>query len=240
MRTKPRWHFDVVRPEDVYLVSFPRSGNTWLRYMLTALVRGDRVDAEAVEAIIPDIHHSDPGRRPSAGPVWVKSHTPAWRAPEAARIVYLVRHGLEATRSYYRYLVLRGRLRPDEPIGSFLRTDDIWPCSWARHVEGWLDQIGSSDPSQAMIVRYEDLRADPVGELSRVAAFLTVEADPQKIRAAMTVASRERMRNDEALSGAGSLNFVGDGSATEINESAAMEFVTQHAATLERAGYGAT
>ena len=235
---KQRWHFDVVLPDDVYLVSFPRSGNTWLRYLVTALVRGEGIDAGAVDATIPDIHHSDPGKRPSAERLWVKSHTPAWRAPRPARVVYLVRHGLEATRSYHRYLILRGRLRPDEPIGSFLCSDAMWPCSWARHVEGWLDFNEASDPSQAMIVRYEDLRADPVAELSRVATFMDIDADPQKLRAAVRIASRERMRGDEAASGAGSLNFVGDGGSAEISESAAAEFMTHHRGTLARAGYG--
>jgi len=236
----PKWRFDEVRADDVYMISFPRSGNTWLRYQLAALIHGPQTDPARVTATVPDIHRSDPSTRPGAGPIWVKSHMPASGGPLDARIIYLIRNGLDATASYYRYLSQRGRLAPDASLDEFLDRTDMWPCAWTAHVEGWLDEIETRAESEALIVRYEDLLVRPVDEMEKLVDFLGIDSDRSRIEEAIGLATRARMRDDEARAGQGSLNHVGGGADRPPAGPAAERFLARARSTLLRAGYRPT
>jgi sulfotransferase family protein len=233
----PKWRFDEVRADDVYLISFPRSGNTWLRYQLAALMHGPQTDPARVTATVPDIHASDPSIRPDPGPIWVKSHMPASGGPLDARVIYLIRNGLDATASYHRYLRQRGRLAPDASLDDFLDGSDMWPCDWTAHVEGWLDEIETRAESEALIVRYEDLLGRPVDEMEKVVDFLGIDGGRSRIEEAIGLATRARMRDDEARAGQGSLNHVGGGADRPPEGPAAERFLARARPTLLRAGY---
>ncbi|MGH3373092.1 MAG: sulfotransferase domain-containing protein, partial [Nocardioidaceae bacterium] len=158
--------FDDIRPDDTYLVSFPRSGNTYLRHLVASLVLDRAPRPGDVQDVVPDVHRSPTTHRPSRpGPLVAKSHAPACRVP--ARVVYLVRDGRAALVSYHRYLQARGQPTPPSP-DDMLAWSGVWPCCWADHVSGWLRQLEGRDES--LVVRYEDLVADPKTVLREVAA----------------------------------------------------------------------
>ena len=49
-----------VRPSDCFVVSWPRSGNTWLRYLLSYALRPDQEwDLSAIEQWMPTISRPD-------------------------------------------------------------------------------------------------------------------------------------------------------------------------------------
>jgi hypothetical protein len=225
----------VVHHDDVYLVSFPRSGNTWLRYLLTALLRGPVVDAALVDLTIPDIHRSDPACRPGSGPIWVKSHTPASEGPTGCRVIYLVRHGLHAMLSYHQYLQARGRLAPGVDVRTFLMTE-VWPCRWDAHVEGWLDEVDRRGADGALLVHYERLLSHTALELKRVAAFLHLDASPEQIGDAVSSAQRRQMMKEERRSGHGTLNIVGHAEPRPFDDLGS-GWISTNSEALERAGY---
>jgi len=154
-----------------------------------------------------------------------------------ARVIYLVRDGLDATASYHRYLRHRGRLALDVSLDEFLDRPDIWPCSWTVHVEGWLDALDARPPSQALIVRYEDLLVRPAHEMEKVVGFVGIDSDRSRIEEAIGLATRARMRDDEARAGRGSLNHVGGGADRSPAGIAAAGFLARARPTLLRAGY---
>ena len=46
---------------DVFLVSYPRSGNTWLRSMIAQLLTGEKINSlRELDYIVPDIYYSVP------------------------------------------------------------------------------------------------------------------------------------------------------------------------------------
>ena len=232
-----QWHFDDLSVDDTYIVSFPRSGNTWLRCMLTA-VRHGTVSPALVTATVPDIHRSDPAVRPQSGPIWVKSHLPAPPQQFPARVVYLIRHGLDAMVSYHWYLQRRGRLAPGLTFDEWISREDVWPCPWEQHVAGWLDVLEDVDDDRALILRYEDLAARPAEHLATVCAFLGVDAGASGLAQAVRATSREALSEIEASEGRGSLNHVrpslshnGDGGP------GSRAFLAAAAPVLIRAGY---
>jgi hypothetical protein len=220
----------------VYLISFPRSGNTWLRYLLTALVCGPAVDAALVDRTVPDIHHSDPASRPTKKAMWVKSHMPAREGPPEAKVIYLVRHGLQAMLSYHRYLQARGRLPANSEVKAFLMAEDVWPCRWADHVEGWLTEVERRPADRALLVHYEDLEESTALHLGRIASFLELDVGPGQLEEAVAAAGRERMMMEERRSGAGTLNLVGAAEPSPADDLGS-GWIEANSRALDHAGY---
>lgn len=206
-RTAGAFFFDGIRPDDTYLVSFPRSGNTYLRHLVASLVL-ERAPAPAeLHRVVPDVHRSPSTRRPpGAGPLLAKSHSPAAVVP--AKVVYLVRDGRAALLSYHRYLGQRGRPTPPG-VDAMLAWPDVWPCPWPAHVSGWLREL--RDREGALVIRYEDLVAQPLEALRRVALLAGIGFTDEALRRAVDDSSRVSMQATERTAPPGSLNFVGPG-----------------------------
>src|SRR5437762_8950223 len=81
----------TVFPDDVFLVSYPRSGNTWTRFLIGNLLHPDQAVSFAnVEAIIPEIYfNSDRSLRSHARPRLLKSHE--CFQPLYKRVIYITR-----------------------------------------------------------------------------------------------------------------------------------------------------
>ena len=81
-----------------WLASYPKSGNTWLRFLLAnILAGGPPANSLAVSRRIPDIHRPrDPYDPPADDREFIKTHfmrTNAHpRINETARVVHVVRH----------------------------------------------------------------------------------------------------------------------------------------------------
>lgn len=231
--------FDEVQPDDTYLVSFPRSGSTFLRNLVTALVLDRAPTAAEVQAVVPDIHWSPSSVRPlRPGPMMAKSHAPP-SVPVPARVVYLVRDGRAALLSYYRYLQQRGRPTPPHPDG-MLAGFECWPCPWADHVAGWLHRVESDDASA--VVRYEDLVADPAAALRGVSSLAGLACSEAQVRRAVDHSSRTSMSVAERAGGPGSLNYVGNGGRSgkgDFSPGALADFEAENGELLARLGYPA-
>ena len=236
-RSKHFYH--RVRCDDVYLVSFPRSGNTYARFMLTALLVGHAPSAQDVAATIPDIYWQSNRIRPrTLRRVMAKSHGPMY--PLVAKIVYIVRDGREALLSYYYRLAAGGAVHPQD-VADMLLWDKPWPCTWAEHVRGWLSYLDSA--GIGMVIRYEDLVRDPVQELGKIAAFLELHKSEGALAAAVENSTKSKMAAAEERTNKGSLGFVGI-TPTRWQEIFSREdvrkFENRHAEILRRLGYPTT
>src|SRR5262245_12526704 len=98
----------------VWIASYPRSGNTWLRFLLTGAIRRAEIESSAqVSAVIPDIHQAIVGAHLwRQGVSLIKTHW-AFKADFPLRedtigVVHLVRHPVEALESNQNYSMNRG------------------------------------------------------------------------------------------------------------------------------------
>ena len=188
----------ATRPGDIFLVSYPKSGNTWVRFLLANLLWQDQltVDFRSINALVPPVtvlHRH--GQLPP--PRLVKSHAPF--QPTYPRTIYLLRDGRDTMVSYYHYELKRGTLPPETTLADYLRRTDHWPCPWATHVASWLD--AGLPAGRLLLLRYERMKQDPAGVLQQMLDFIGLTATPAQIAQAVDNASFDAMRRLEAQSG---------------------------------------
>ena len=184
-------------PDDVCLVAYPKSGNTWLRFLVGNLVDPDHpVTFANIESRVPSIYHNpDHILQRIPHPRILKSHEGFFS--HHRRVVYIVRDPRDIAVSYYHYLIKFRELPDDYPMEAyvprFMREDfDAKYGPWDDHVLSWIRmREGRED---FLLLRYEDLLANTVSELGRVAAFLKLAADEERIAEAITLSAADRLR----------------------------------------------
>lgn len=185
--------------DDVWLVSYPKSGNTWTRFLIANLVAGDKVvDWSNIERIVPDFYiNRDPLLKDLPRPRYFKSHE-GYR-PEYRRVVFIVRDPRDVALSYYHFVRKTNVLPVDATLNDFMARfidGKIDPYgSWGENVGSWLGARGGSN--DFLVVRYEDLQKDTQTELARIAQMLGLPVDARLLRQAVENSRADRMRKLE-------------------------------------------
>jgi sulfotransferase family protein len=200
LHRKPAGRQMTVLPDDLFIVSYPKSGNTWTRFLLGNLIYQDEpVTFRNVESRIPSIYiFSD--RQLLRLPRIFKSHD--CFDPRYKKIIYIVRDPRDVTVSAYHYSI-KVKLLPDScpmeefvplfmsgTFGSGLLADPRWG-SWHDNVASWL---AMQHNRKFLLLRYEDMLEDAGRELRKVADFLGIAATPERIARAVELSSADKMR----------------------------------------------
>jgi hypothetical protein len=194
----------TIFPDDVFLTSYPRSGNTWTRFLVGNLAHTDvAVTFLNVERLVPDMYkHSDRYLRHLPRPRILKSHEVF--DPRYKKIIYIVRDPRDVAVSNYHWEMKQKSVGEDRPIENFIPAwieGRYWARlgNWAEHVTSWLST--RQDSSSFVILRYEDLIANATLELAKVANILGIEPTTERLTRAADLSSVDRMRQLESTQG---------------------------------------
>jgi hypothetical protein len=190
----------TVFPNDVFLVSYFRSGSTWTRFLFGNLIHDEPVTFTNMRRLVPIIDEL-PDRKLRKLPRILKSHE--YFDPRYPRVIYIVRDPRDVALSYY-FFNLKVRVIPDGyPLDEFVERfvaakitgyADRVGC-WEDHVLSWL-RLRNGKPG-FRLVRYEDLLGDPGKHLSGLASFLGIDASPERIERAIRLSSVSHMQTLE-------------------------------------------
>lgn len=192
-----RYRFMGLRPIDAVLASYPKSGSTWFRFLLTQVLTGREVDYDAIRDTMPPVgrHRRAPALLPTGGRV-ARTHEPLrpWRGRADQPVIYLLRDGRDVCISYFNHLRRQGNAS-DLPtfVKTFLDGGLYGYGPWHEHVLSGLE-FGRTRASSVLIIRYEDLRAQPVAHLDHALAFLGVDARAEDLAEVITANKMEHMR----------------------------------------------
>ncbi len=187
-----------IKPTDYFITSWPRSGNTWMRYMLFfALFPEQEWDLLSIEKQMPTIDRR--GIKQLADQMaqqpfrLFKSHESFQKYMLRAKTVYIVRNGMDATVSLYNYRKQISHLAM--PFSKFLhRTlkNRNRFGAWHHHVATWLEHENSES---VLIIHYEDMVKDAATELDRTLRFLGFNLPRERIDHAVTQSNLNRVEN---------------------------------------------
>jgi hypothetical protein len=185
------------QPSDAFVGSYPRSGSTWLRFMLLEILAGRASGFSNTNEMIPDV-----GRHLAAAPVLpaggrlIKTHEP-FRA-EYKKAIYLARDPRDVALSEFAYQKALGLAGSDFDIylERFLRGEVNPFGSWINHAISWMD-AADSGRSEVLLVCFEELKRNSEQELSRIVDFLGMPVEAAKIREAIANNSMDKMRQKE-------------------------------------------
>jgi len=209
-----------IYPDDVFLTSFPRSGNTWTRFLLAGLLHKEDVGFQDMEQYVPAIYmHSHSSLESFSRPRYLKSHEPYdSRYP---KVIYLVRDPRDVAMSYYKWSLKFNRTTKslDEYINDFLNSNTPYG-SWGDHLMSWHSNR-KSVPNGFLIIRYEDLLADTEGKLREMAEFLGLDVSVKQLKKTIEDNNIQNMQAKEdksddvplMINKATKIRFIGKGAA---------------------------
>jgi hypothetical protein len=194
------WHVGL-KPQDAFLASYPRSGSTWLRFILYEALSGEDAGFRRIEDRLPEIHMHR-GIRPilPGGGRLIKTHE-QYRS-DYKKAVLLVRDVRDVFLSTWAGfsamgmvpLVSKGDF--DSFLLSFLRGKALQMGSWQQHSRSWLESPLAKN-GNLLVVRYEDLRRNPEQMLGQLLQFLGITPNAEKIRRAIENNTLQQMRAKE-------------------------------------------
>lgn len=199
LRTPLRWLRDLgLDANDVFLASYPRSGNTMLRFVLAEAMTGVPSSFETIQRTIPEIGVHGQAYSVLSGPGrLIKTHE-TYRH-QYRRAIYIVRDVRDVMLSSFAResaLDLLHIRNLDDYVRPFMRGKMTRFGSWQRHVEGWMNSPLAKN-GNLLVLSFEKMRQDLEGTVAECLEFLGKRAESSAIQAAIRNNSLERMRAKE-------------------------------------------
>ncbi len=252
-----RYH---LRPTDVFLVGHPKSGNTWLAYMLAIALQKDGLPQVTLANIgehVPVFHGIDGRIRKFSylpEPRIFRNEIPLY--PDLyPKTIYLLRDPRAVLASlYHMYCVIFDDW--ETPLLQFVKEYISQGCikrwepnqvRWDVQVLNWLKR--AEQDKHIIVVRYEDIVYNRAGVLRKVMRFARLAYTEENMALAVTKGAFEAMRKDEEEHGAESYpgqigkrgRFVRKGKVSgwkeELDQSLAKLIESEFAPAMRAAGY---
>jgi hypothetical protein len=206
-----RQELKKLRKADCVIVTCPKSGRTWLRIMLSHLVQQRHGLPETAVIGTTSFHRANPSlpRIFFTHDSYIGDYTGNRESKQdylGKRIVFLVRDPRDiAVSAYFQWKYRTDKLKR-ALHASFFEGRDLSVFDFTMHPRGSLikniDRMNSWSRARdrlgdILVVRYEDLRAEPEKWLARVADFSGYRSSRKEIAEAVEFASLENMRKME-------------------------------------------
>lgn len=144
-----------INPDDIFLVSYPKSGNTWLRFILAYLKNGTSttINFHELENVVPDVYASkDIIDNQSSGRI-IKTHDIFFEG--YPRVIYIHRDYRDALISYYHFVLAYKFF--NGTFSEFIRSNIVLRHgSWKQHIKA-MKMYQKQYPDKILVLSYESL-----------------------------------------------------------------------------------
>ncbi len=189
----------TVFPNDIFIVSYPKSGNTWMRFLIGNLLFQDEpITFSNIEDKVPDIYQNNNHKLLQIPPPRIlKSHE--YFDPRYRKVIYMVRDPRDIAISYYyhciKFRVIKQDYKIDRFLNQFIRGEIDDFGSWEKNVGSWIG-ARKGDPD-FLLLRYEDIINATEDALKKIAIHLEINFTDESIVRAVELSSFDRMKKLE-------------------------------------------
>ncbi|XP_071370172.1 amine sulfotransferase-like [Centroberyx affinis] len=188
-----------IRPTDVFLITYPKSGTAWLQQILVQIMDAahpDQVEDTTNRVRVPWLEERtvDDPHRERPDPRLFGSHLPPDMLPHGVRakrikVVYVMRNPKDVLVSLYHFAHSWTMLEAPKSFEDFFQQfldGDVYMGPWFDHVR---EYYTARDQMDILFLKYEDILKDLRGEVVKLCAFLgkdlTDEAIDQVVEASI-------------------------------------------------------
>lgn len=158
------------RPDDIFIVTYPKSGTTWLQNILVQIQTQGKAEFETIADASPTLESSMIELDQFPSPRFIKTHLKDEQLPaDIPKIIYVSRHGLDVSRSFYfHHRKLLGFNGSFEEFYDHFIQGKVAYGSWAEHVASFSNNPKGRD---ILHLRFEDMKADLEGTIRKICEF---------------------------------------------------------------------
>lgn len=196
---------------DAFLVSFPKSGRTWFRFILSnyfnlTLSLGEKVSLHSTFKILPNFALDESrgigafaygAKRPGLPLILVSHLDHGAFLFRTKPVIFMVRDPRDVLVSAYFHATLHKR-RFTGDLDSFLRSPEHGVPQLCRYLNGWAAGLRHR-PN--FILGYERLQADPIAQSSAALRFLGCSVNAAAVAEAVNASRFDAMRELELAEG---------------------------------------
>lgn len=192
-----------LRAADLTVLAYPKSGSTWLRFMLVqALTQSETSYDEMRKTSLPIGQQSAaPGVLPDGGRLLKSHESPRTMRSRRPRVLYLVRDGRDVAVSYFFHRQRQG-IAPatfTDHLEQFLSGTIDFYGPWQEHTM-YGAELMRRRRGEVFMLRYEELLANPQDMLAQVFDFFGWPLDRSALHAAVVDNRAASMRAKESMS----------------------------------------
>lgn len=186
----------------VPVISFPKSGNTWLRFVLANIYKrnyDDLIDFKNINEYTATSNDDDLIKIHSnlipGSPVFIKQHSnySNMEFHDYEKVIYIYRNGFDALYSYWHFVSAQspGLYRTIEQFVNY-----YWSyCGhWGEHLCSWIDNPQVDSKHKVLAICYEEMLSDPLTVLKRCTSFLGKEVDEELLAKALISSDKKNMQ----------------------------------------------
>ncbi|MEL7122118.1 MAG: sulfotransferase domain-containing protein [Bacteroidota bacterium] len=192
--------------DDIFIVGFPKSGNTWMQSIISGLIYGidtQYLSDSLAQSIVPDVHARSVYTRFGYINFFKSHHLPQLNYKN---VIYLVRDGRDVMVSYFAYNKNLGiNITLEEMVKE---GKGIFPSKWHEHVLSW-----AKNPHNAriIVIKYEDLLNSPIATLKSICTFSNIDRTDEQLEKIVNGNTIEQMRKKaKRYNGMGHKNWKGE------------------------------
>ena len=181
---------------DIYLVAFPKSGVTWLSFLLgnielKILGRDEHITFFNYHKYVPDIHQLGISKiNRELTRTFIKSHS--FFNPNYFLAIYLIRNPFDVMVSYYNYMRNYGY---KSNFKNFLKNPNYGIKLWCQHIDGWFPEENLL--TKIHLLRYEDLKETPQETILDIYKNLGLKLDLKILDKAIASSNIKEMKASE-------------------------------------------
>ena len=202
-----------LRPDDVWIVTYPKSGTTWTQQIVRLIINGGKEDGKLLTDAVPWVeafNETIPGYKPlnldeMGSPRAFKSHFPYDVMPcgppnvTSGKYIYVVRNPKDVFVSYYTHAsnirtVPQQVLEQDVYFKRFLQGE----VSYGNYFDHVLSWWAHKDDENVLILKYEDMKRDLPSAVATIAKFIGQDISKELVEEIAHRTTFENMKKDSS------------------------------------------